>query len=62
MFVSFAGCGGSFLSGAVLDDFPGEWVEESPVVHDAHLFFCSFMQANLELAGEDKWPAFFSVA
>jgi hypothetical protein len=31
------------------------------MVCDAHLFFCSFTQATLELAGREKWPAFFSM-
>jgi hypothetical protein len=34
--------------------FPGGWVGESCLVCDVHLFFCSFMQATLELAGGEE--------
>jgi hypothetical protein len=47
--------------GAVLDYFPRWSVGESCVVRDAHLLFCSFTQAPLELAGVKKLPTFFSV-
>jgi hypothetical protein len=30
------------------------------MVPEAHLFFSRFKQATLELAGREKWPAFFS--
>jgi hypothetical protein len=62
MFFSFAGGKGSVFPEAMLSYFPGRWVGESPMVHDAHLFFCSFMQATLELASGEKWPTFFSEA
>jgi hypothetical protein len=61
MFFSFVG-GGSVCPGDALDYVPGGLIGELHMVFHAHLFFCSFKQTTLELAGREKWPAFFSAA
>jgi hypothetical protein len=42
MFFSFAGGGYSACPGVALDYFPGMWVGELHMVHDAHLLILQF--------------------
>jgi hypothetical protein len=64
MFFSFAGGREWVLicPVAVLDYFPSVGVGKSHMVCDAHLFFCSFTEATLELANGKRWPTFLSAA
>jgi hypothetical protein len=43
----------SVSPGAVLDYFPGVWIKELHMVHDAHLFILQF-HTTLDWAGREK--------
>jgi hypothetical protein len=58
-FSVWLGARGLVCPGAVLDYFPMDWIEESCVMCDAHLFILQFHAGSLELAGGEKLSCFF---